>query len=225
MQVLRGAVEIMSPVYEAPAGGYKIPKKKVIPGIPPCLDKHKKTKWMRDKSPAVSTLSSSPSDSHGKAAQPRRAARGRSMALAKADQKLELQQQEMDALEKQVQSLSEHKERSLMKKGREESLTQLRSRAAKLLDQVKDREAAKHHASSTKMLMHSVSALTKDMKAVDSKVDTLAKVVEKRNDVAAFGQEVGAQSLASLRSLMHGPRLSLSAFEFWSAKSVRVCFW
>jgi ElaB/YqjD/DUF883 family membrane-anchored ribosome-binding protein len=105
---------------------------------------------------------------------------------------LQLQQQEIDALEKQVQSLSEHKERSLMKKGREESLSQLRSRAAKLLDQVKDRENAKHHGSSTKMLMHSVSALTKDMKAVDSKVDTLAKVVEKRNDVAAFGQEVGA---------------------------------
>ena len=43
---------------------------------------------------------------------PRRAARGRSAKLAKADQKLELQQQEIDALEKQVQAMSERKDRT-----------------------------------------------------------------------------------------------------------------
>ena len=199
-QVLRGAVEIMSPVYEAPAGGYKIPKKKVIPGIPPCLEKYgdKKTKWTRDKSPKVSTLSG---DADSKPVRPERAARGRSMALAKADQKLELQQQEINALEKQVQSLSEQKERSVIKKARQQSLSQLRTRAAHLLHEVKEREAAKRpHGSTEKVLLHSVSALTKDIKSVNSKVDHLASVVQKKNEDDVFGQEVcAAQNLHAQR--------------------------
>jgi hypothetical protein len=188
-KVLRGAVEIMSPVYEAPAGGYKIPKKKVIPGIPPCLEKYgdKKTKWTRDKSPKVSTLSG---DADSKPVRPERAARGRSMALAKADQKLQLQQQEINALEKQVQALSEQKERSVIKKARQQSLSQLRTRAAHLLHEVKEREAAKRpHGSTEKVLLHSVSALTKDIKSVNSKVDHLASVVQKKNEDDVFGQE------------------------------------
>jgi len=187
--VLRASVEIMSPVYQAPAGGYKIPNKKMIPGIPPCLEKYgdKKTKWTREKDSKVHTLAA-----HGETkavAQPRRAARGRSGKLAKADQKLQLQQQEIDALEKQVQALSEHKERTVIKKARQQSLSQLRTRAQHLLGEVKEREAKKGHASSEKLLMHSVAALTKDMKNVDNKVDMLAQVVSKKNQVAAFGQE------------------------------------
>jgi len=185
-KVLRGAVEIMSPVYAAPAGGYKIPKKKVIPGIPPCLEKYgdHKTKWTRDKAQEPSALKE-----QDKAVRPRRASRGRSAKLAKADQKLELQQQEINALEKQVEALSEHKERSVVKKARQQSLSQLRSRAAHLLHEVKEREAVKHHASSQKMLLHSVSALTEDMTHMNAKVDKLAKAVEKKNDVNAFGAE------------------------------------
>jgi hypothetical protein len=116
---------------------------------------------------------------------------GRSMALAKADQKLQLQQQEINALEKQVQSLSEQKEHTIIKKARQQSLSQLKTRAETLLHEVKEREAAKRpKASSTKVLLHSVSALTKDMKAVDSKVDHLASLVEKKKSDDVFGQEV-----------------------------------
>ena len=78
-----------------------------------------------------------------------------------------------------------------MKKARQQSLSQLRSRAAHLLHEVKEREAVKHHASSQKMLLHSVSALTEDMTHMNAKVDKLAKAVEKKNDVNAFGAEVG----------------------------------
>jgi len=189
-QVLRGAVEIMSPVYQAPAGGYKMRNAKVIPGVPPCLQKYgdKKTLWTRDnKAAKVHTLAVG---EDAKAVLPRRAARGRSSKLAKADQKLELQQQEIDALEKQVQGLSERKERAVIKKARQQSLRQLRTRAQHLLHEVKEREAKKHgDASSEKLLMHSVAALTKDMKKVDTKVDMLAQVVSKKDQVAAFGQE------------------------------------
>lgn len=177
----------MSPVYSAPAGGYKIPKAKVIPGIPPCLEKHggKKTKWMRDKVHKASSL-----NEEGKATHPRRAKRGRSGKLAKADQKLELQQQEINALEKQVEALSEHKERSVVHKARQESLSELRQRAAHLLREVKEREGVKTQASSQKLLLHSVSALTKDMTHMNAKVDKLAMAVEKKNTVDAFGAEV-----------------------------------
>jgi len=198
----------MSPVYTAPEGGYKIPKAKVIPGIPPCLEKHgdHKTKWMRDKAQAASALKE-----QDKAVHPRRASRGRSAKLAKADQKLQLQQQEIDALEKQVEALSEHKERSVVKKARQQSLSQLRERAAHLLDEVKAREAVKHHASSQKLLLHSVSALTKDMTHMNAKVDKLAKAVEKKNDVDAFGAEVGCgHASAACRSACVLPRPSPS---------------
>ena len=40
IQVLRASVEIMSPTYQEPEGGYPAPHKKVIPGTPPCLQKH-----------------------------------------------------------------------------------------------------------------------------------------------------------------------------------------
>lgn len=200
--MLRGAVEIMSPVYQAPAGGYKMRNAKVIPGVPPCLQKYggkkkqltlqkhgakKKQLTLDNKGAKVHTLAVG---EDAKAVVPRRAARGRSSKLAKADQKLELQQQEIDALEKQVQGLSERKERAIIKKARQQSLSQLRTRAQHLLHEVRDREAKKDgDASSEKLLMHSVAALTKDMKKVDTKVDMLAQVVSKKNQMSAFGQE------------------------------------
>ena len=187
--VLRASVEIMSPVYEAPTGGYKQKKPQAIPGIPPCLEKYgnKKTQWTR-KTPSVSALSG---DADRQQVRPKRAARGRSMALAKADQKLQLQQQEINALEKQVQSLSEQKEHTIIKKARQQSLSQLKTRAETLLHEVKEREAAKRpQGSSTAVLLHSVTALTKDMQAVDSKVDHLASIVEKKKSDDVFGQEV-----------------------------------
>jgi hypothetical protein len=38
-KVLRAAVEIMSPTYEEPVGGYPPERKKIIPGVPLCLQK------------------------------------------------------------------------------------------------------------------------------------------------------------------------------------------
>ena len=120
---------------------------------------------------------------------PARVHRGRSAQLAKADQKLALQQQEIDALERQVQSLSESKEMHAVKKARKQSLAELRSRAAKLLDEVKERQASRQPAG-VEQLAHSVQTLTKDMSNVDAKVDKLTQVVEKKKDDDAFGAEV-----------------------------------
>jgi len=39
-KVLRAAVEIMSPTYVEPEGGYPAPHTKMVPGTPPCLQKH-----------------------------------------------------------------------------------------------------------------------------------------------------------------------------------------
>jgi hypothetical protein len=188
-KVLRASVEIMSPVYTPPEGGYKPNKKKVIPGIPPCLQKYgeSKTHWVRDNESKKSATKSNLKSAHE--SRPARAHRGRSAQLAKADQKLALQQQEIDALERQVQSLSESKEMHAVKKARKQSLAELRSRATKLLDEVKERQAARQPAG-VEQLAHSVQTLTKDMSNVDAKVDKLTQVVEKKKDDDAFGAEV-----------------------------------
>ena len=203
-KVLRGAVEIMSPVYAAPAGGYKASRKKVIPGVPPCLEPRgaDKNKWTRDKVAAVHTLSQGPS--HSGKSRSSKAARGRSAKLAEADQKLTLQQQEIDALERQVEALSEAKAVARRSR-RQQSLAQLRARAARLMQQVREREQMKQEdekhpaarADQTErtvgMLAKTVSHLGKDVSKIDSKLESISKTVSKavsdKNSAAVFGEE------------------------------------
>ncbi len=147
------------------------------------------------------------------------------MALAKADQKLQLQQQEINALEKQVQSLSEQKEHTIIKKARQQSLSQLKTRAETLLHEVKEREAAKRpQGSSTAVLLHSVTALTKDMQAVDSKVDHLASLVEKKKSDDVFGQEVRfAEPCACVAARVAPGGQATVACELFCRRPVEAC--
>eukprot|EP00802_Teleaulax_amphioxeia_P011205 Tamp_11235.p1 GENE.Tamp_11235~~Tamp_11235.p1 ORF type:complete len:644 (-),score=180.60 Tamp_11235:10-1896(-) len=132
-KVLRAAVEVMSPTFEEPEGGYPEVRKKVIPGTPPCLQKHgaKKSAISEDAAqnlkaevqgevkeeaevkqdgdaPRAAATDSAPEGDV--AEQPTAAARGRdgagkSTRLRTAETKMQLQQQEINSLEAEVDQL------------------------------------------------------------------------------------------------------------------------
>ena len=158
-KVLRGAVEMMSPVYQPPAGGYKDTATKIVPGVPPCLEGRAaaQNRWTRDQAQAgvVATLSAPPAKAlhthnhlrdkvaagggaagGGQARHRGRGARGRGGKLAKAQRRMAEQQEEIDALEKRVRGLAAraHSQgHGAARRGANESLRQLRVRAARLL--------------------------------------------------------------------------------------------
>uniref|UniRef100_A0A7S0I2J0 Uncharacterized protein n=1 Tax=Hanusia phi TaxID=3032 RepID=A0A7S0I2J0_9CRYP len=183
-RVLRGAVEIMNPSYSTPQRGYKGNKEVVIPGTPPCLQKGaKEYDW-----PNSGAYSTSKVPKANLASQPeeKKESRGRvPNALARADQKIDAQQKEIDALENQVRTLSEQREEAAMRRAgaaSSESLNQLKSQAHQLLHEVHAREARRSRKQNTETsLVKAVSTLSKDVENIDTKMNHLTKIVSARH--------------------------------------------
>ena len=129
-KVLLSAVEIMSPTYVEPEGGYKAPNKKLAPGTPPCLQKGGGDR--RDAKDAgagaaqalraavgVSAGMAGGSDVAVETSAARhvqgvrgRGAGGAGKKLRAAETKLQLQQQEINSLETEVAQLKTARRRA-----------------------------------------------------------------------------------------------------------------
>jgi len=124
-KVLRASVEIMSPTYVEPKGGYPAPRQKVIPGTPPCLQKHGAATKISDnaaqnlksevedevkgggghEAPQAAASDSAVETSAEGASGSKRGRGGKSANLRTAETKMQLQQQEIASLEQEVDQL------------------------------------------------------------------------------------------------------------------------
>ena len=223
-KVLLSAVEIMSPTYVEPEGGYKAPNKKLAPGTPPCLQKGGGDR--RDAKDAgagaaqalrtavgvsagmaggsdVAVETSASGDVQGARG---RGAGGAGKKLRAAETKLQLQQQEINSLETEVAQLKTARGRAgrggsvgakaarvtalAQREGRSRelgpqagpSMAVLRARAARLMSQVKQREAlrAGRGRGDERVLVASMTKLAEDMHKINTRVNSLTQLVEKK---------------------------------------------
>eukprot|EP00960_Hanusia_phi_P052755 761634-Hanusia_phi.AAC.4 len=203
-KVLRGAVEIMNPVWQEPQGGLKGNKKVVIPGTPPCLQKgEKKYDWpntgayskdMKDLDDVSLKHADQGNSEHSQAS-----ARGRdatdkaTLAMQKVSGKLTQEKQEIDHLQTQVERLKHvhpqpqpvqrySRTQVLSTQGAAESepsMSQLRQKAMKILQEVKQKERQQQTAPIQQARSSTPAGESAETRTLVKVVTSLAKDVSK----------------------------------------------